>query len=155
MTAPLASTPPAALLRDDGPATERIVARDRARRGLVVAPVAVLVGAVAGGAGGAASAAFALALVVAKFWASAAMLAWAARISYGLVMGVALFGFLLRLALVGAAVFLVRDLDWVHALPLGLTLVVGHLGLLFWEARHVSASLAFPALKPTSQENRP
>lgn len=145
MTAP---TLPTVALRDTGPATERAVARDLAKRGALVAPVAVLVGAAAAGAGGAASVAFALALVVANLWASAALLAWAARISYGLVMGVALFGFLLRLALVGTAVWLVRDQAWVHPLPLGLTLVVGHLGLLFWEARHVSASLAFPGLLP-------
>ena len=37
---------------------------------------------------------------------------------------------------------------WVEELPLGLALVAGHLGLLLWEARSVSASLAFPALKP-------
>ncbi len=32
--------------------------------------------------------------------------------------------------------------------PLGLTIIVSHLGLLFWEMRFVSASLAFPGLKP-------
>ena len=35
--------------------------------------------------------------------------------------------------------------------PLGLTLIVTHLGLLFWELRYVSASLAYPGLKPTHQ----
>jgi hypothetical protein len=134
--------------RDTGPATERIIARDLVRRGLVVAPVAVAVGAVLAGTDGAASVAFALGLVLANFWVSAALLAWATRISYALVMGVALFGFLVRLALVGLAVHLVKDAGWVADLPLGLALVAGHLGLLFWEARSVSASLAFPALKP-------
>jgi hypothetical protein len=134
--------------RDTGPATERIIARDLVRRGLVVAPVAVAVGAVLAGTDGAASVAFALGLVLANFWVSAALLAWATRISYTLVMGVALFGFLVRLALVGLAVHLVKDAGWVADLPLGLALVAGHLGLLFWEARSVSASLAFPALKP-------
>ena len=147
MSTAAAGTPLVAT-RDLGPATEREVARDLVRRGLLVAPVAVLLGAALAGAAGAASAAFALALVVVNFWASATMLAWAARTSYGLVMGVALFGFLLRIALVGLACWLVRDLGWVRALPLGLTLVVGHLGLLFWEAKSVSASLAFPGLKP-------
>ena len=32
---------------------------------------------------------------------------------------------------------------------LGLTIIVTHLGLLFWELRYVSASLAFPGLKPS------
>ena len=36
--------------------------------------------------------------------------------------------------------------------PLGATLVVSHLGLLLWETRYVSASLAFPGLKPSPQE---
>ena len=134
--------------RDDGPATERIIARDLVRRGLIAAPVAIAVGALLGGAGGAASVAFALGLVLANFWVSAALLAWATRISYALVMGVALFGFLVRLALVGLAVYLVKDHGWVEELPLGLALVAGHLGLLLWEAQSVSASLAFPALKP-------
>lgn len=134
--------------RDAGPATERILARDLVRRGLLVAPAAVGLGAVLAGASGAASVAFALGLVLANFWVSAALLAWATRISYALVMGVALFGFLVRLALVGLAVFLVKDQGWVAELPLGLALVAGHLGLLLWEARSVSASLAFPALKP-------
>lgn len=144
----MTATTTALTTRDAGPATERLLARDLARRGALVAPVAVLAGAAVAGTDGAASVAFALALVVANLWASAALLAWAASVSYALVMGVALFGFLLRLAVVGAAVWLVRDQGWVHSLCLGLTLVVGHLGLLFWEACHVSASLAFPALKP-------
>ena len=83
-----------------------------------------------------------MALVIANFAASAALQAWAARISYGLVAGVALFGFLVRLALV------VGGQSWAAEVPLGLTLVVGHLGLLVWECKFVSASLAFPGLKP-------
>lgn len=140
--------------RDDGPATERIVARDLVRRAVLVFPAAAVVGALLGGWGGVASVAFGLGLLAANFWLSAALLAWAARISYGLVMGVALFGFLVRLALVGLAVWLVRDASWVRDLPLGLTIVVGHLGLLLWEARSVSASLAFPALKPKPRANK-
>src|SRR3546814_2696410 len=64
-------------------------------------------------------------------------------------MRAALFGFLIRLALVAAAVLLVRDAGWVEPVALGLTLVVAHLGLLFWELRFVSISLAHPDLKPT------
>ena len=53
---------------------------------------------------------------------------------------------------VSAALMAVRHMDWVAAWPLGATLIVAHLGLLFWEARFVSASLAFPGLKPGSEE---
>jgi hypothetical protein len=141
-------TAPVITTRDLGPATERIVARDLVRRGLLVLPAAVALGAVLAGVSGALSVAYALAIVLANFWLSAASLAWATRISYALVMGVALFGFLVRLALVGAAVFAVKDHAWVAEVPLGLALVAGQLGLLLWEARSVSASLAYPALKP-------
>ena len=54
-----ATTDAAFTTRDTGPATERIIARDLVRRGLVAAPVAIAVGALVAGAGGAASVAFA------------------------------------------------------------------------------------------------
>ena len=63
-------------------------------------------------------------------------------------MGAVLGGYILRLGLLAAAVLLVRDAAWVEPVPLGLTVVVTHLGLLVWETRYVSASLAFPVLKP-------
>jgi hypothetical protein len=149
-------TVPTIALHDTGPATERIVALDAARKALLASPAVVLVAALLAGGNGAASAAFALALVTANLLVSAAALGWAAARSYGLVMGVALFGFLVRIAAVGAAVWLVRDAAWVDDLTLGITLIAGHLGLLAWEARSVSASLAFPDLKPSSRkEPRP
>ena len=143
---------PALLLRDTGPAVEKEVARDLVLRGLKVLPVAMLVGVVGWGYAGLASVAFAALLVLANFWASAAMLAWAARTSLSLLMGVSLFGFLLRIGAIIGAVLLVADQAWVAPVPLGATLLIAHLGLLLWEARFVSASLAFPGLKPGPQE---
>jgi hypothetical protein len=89
--------------------------------------------------------------VVANFLVSAAMLAWTAKISISLMMGTALFGYLMRLGLIFLAVWVVRDASWVELVPLGLTIVVTHLGLLFWEMRYVSATLAFPGLKPATK----
>jgi hypothetical protein len=134
--------------RDLGPAPEPILARDMAKRALLFAPVAIVVCGAIWGAAGAASAAYAMLLVLANFALAAWMLATAARISYGALMGAALFGFLLRLAFVSAAVLVFRDAGWMEPLAVGLTLIVGHLGLLFWELRFVSASLAYPDLKP-------
>jgi hypothetical protein len=65
-------------------------------------------------------------------------------------MAVALFGFLIRMAAVAGAVLLVQHQAWVRPTLLGLTLVITHLGLLAWETRYVSATLAYPGLKPTS-----
>lgn len=121
------------------------------RRGLLLCR-SLAVGFVGWGLDGVASVASAC-LVLANFWIAAAMLGWAARISLGLLMGVSLFGFLLRLAFISVAVLTARHQPWVVPIPLGVTLVVAHLGLLFWETRYVSASLAFPGLKPASQES--
>ncbi len=136
-----------------GVSVERDVVADLSRRALWVAPVVVAASAAIWGRNGALSAAYALALVVVNFWASALLLQWAARISYGLLMGVALFGFLVRMALMGGAVWLVKDAGWVELAPLCGVLLVAHLGLLAWETRHVSASLAFPGLTPTRSED--
>jgi hypothetical protein len=62
-----------------------------------------------------------------------------------------LFGYLLRLGLILLAVLLVRHAGWVKPVPLGITLIVTHLGLLVWEMKYVAASLAFPGLKPSTQ----
>ena len=152
MTAPVRQAPSVLTVRDLGPAPEREVARDLVKRGLLVLPVAVGLGALGWGAAGAASVAFAAGLVFVNFLLAAALLAWAARISLGLLMGVSLFGFVLRLALIAVAVLLVKDRSWVEPVPLGVTLVVAHLGLLFWETKFVSASLAFPGLKPSAED---
>jgi hypothetical protein len=63
-------------------------------------------------------------------------------------MGAALFGFLIRMGLILAAVWVVKDAWWLSPWPFGITLILTHLGLLFWEMKHISASLAFPGLKP-------
>jgi hypothetical protein len=131
-------------------APEQAVAWDIAKRAIPASPVLVGLAALVWGAAGAASAAYAIAIVVVNFVVAAWVLATAARIGETLLMAAALFGFLLRLALVSAAVLLVADAGWVEPLALGLTLVVTHLGLLVWELRYVSASLAYPGLKPAA-----
>ena len=51
------------------------------------------------------------------------------------------------------AVMLVRNMWWVELVPLGVTLIVAHLVLLFWEMRYISGTLAFPGLKPEETPN--
>jgi hypothetical protein len=138
----------------DAPPVERQVAGDMIRRALPVAPVLVAVAALVWGLDGGLSAAYGLAIVLANFALAAALLSWAGRRSVALLMGVALFGYLMRLALVAGAVLAVKDLAWVELMPLGLTIVVTHLGLLLWETSRVSASLAFPGLKPDQRGAR-
>ena len=134
--------------RAEGPAVERQVAADIVRRALPVAPVLVVAAAAGWGWHGAVSAGYAIVLVLANFMLSAALLGWAARTSLGLLMGVALFGYLGRLALVTVAVLAISGQSWFSPIPLCGTLLLTHLGLLLWETRFVSATLAFPGLKP-------
>ena len=137
-------------MRDTGPSPEAQITRDLVKRGLIAAPALLVVSWLAWGADGAWSSAYGLALVLCNFMIAAGLVATTARISYALMMAATLFGYLLRLGLIALAVMLVRNESWVDLMALGLTLIVMHLGLLFWEMRYVSATLAFPGLRPTA-----
>ncbi len=132
----------------DGPAPEQDISRDMVRRGIYVAPVLVAVCSAIWGLDGLYGSLVGIALVLVNFLLSAALITYTARISVGLLMGATLFGYLLRLGLVLVVVLTLRDAGWISRPALGLTIIVTHLGLLVWELRHVSASLAFPGLKP-------
>ena len=124
------------------------MATDMVRRGLPVAPVVMMLAAVGWGVNGALSAAVALVLVLANLLISAATMRWAARRSLAVLGAAAAGGFAVRVALVTLAVWAVKDQAWVELVPLGITILVTQLGLLWWETRHVSLSLAYPGLKP-------
>lgn len=129
-------------------APEAEVARDLVRKVGWVAPAFVVFGFAFWGVDGALSALFALGLVAANFAASAALITWGARISPSALLITVLGGYPLRMGVVVGAIFLVKDAAWVEMTPLAITLLATHVGLLFWETRHVSMSLAFPGLKP-------
>ena len=133
-----------------GDAPESQVALDIVRRGLIVAPLWLALCGAIWGMDGVVSAGYGLGLILINFVLAAGLLTWAARISLSMLMVAALGGFMMRLALIGLAVWLVKDASWVALVPLGITIIIAHLGLLVWETRHVSASLAYPGLKPTS-----
>lgn len=132
-------------------AVEVEIAWHIARQGALAAPGLLLLAGLARGADGVASAAFALVLVLANLLLAAASLAWAARRGPNALMGVALFGFLVRLSLMTVALFAVRGSAWVDMPVLGLVLIATHLGLLFWETRFVGMTLAAPGLRPSRQ----
>lgn len=138
--------------RLEGPAPEVAVSKDMIKRGLLVAPALILVCAVIWGADGAWSSAYGIAIVLANFALAAALIAGAARVSLGLMMAATLFGYLIRLALIFVAVWMVRDASWISFPALGSTIIITHLGLLFWEMKYVALSLAAPGLKPTRSQ---
>jgi len=136
----------------DAPAVERELAFDMIKRGVWFAPLVVIAATAIWGTAGASSAAVAIALVVVNLLLAALALSWAARRSLTLLMAVALGGFAVRMGLVTVVMLLVKDEAWIDLVALGVTVLVTHLGLLFWELHYVSASLAFPALKPGPKE---
>lgn len=141
--------------RLDGASPATAVALDMVKRGLPLLPVGMILGALFAELDGALSVAFGMAIVLVNLVLSAALLGWASRISFAMVASVALGGYVLRLGLIFLAVWLVKDMSWVAMVPLGVTIIVTHLGLLFWEMRHVSASMANPGLKPKISKKGP
>jgi hypothetical protein len=131
-----------------GGPVERDLVRDMAKKAAIAGPALVLAFGLIWGVPGALSTAYAVAIVVCNFVLAAALMTWTARLGPAAMGGAALFGFLLRLGLIFLAVMVVRDAWWVELVPLGITIIVTHLGLLFWEMRYVSVSLAHPGLKP-------
>jgi hypothetical protein len=136
----------------DAPDVERQLAFDILRRGLWVAPAIVAAAAVIWGSDGAWSALVAVAVVLVNLALAAISLSWAAKRSLTLLMAVAMGGFLARMGLVTVVMLAVRNQPWIDLVALGVTVLVTHLGLLLWELRYVSASLAYPALKPGHKE---
>ncbi len=141
--------------RLEGPSPAAQVALDMVKRGLPLVPVGMVIGAIFAGFNGAMSVTYAMMLVLVNLVLSAALLGWAAKISFAAVASAALGGYVLRLGLIFAAVWIVKDMSWVAMVPLGITLIVTHLGLLVWELRHVSASMAHPGLKPRTPRSAP
>jgi len=138
----------------DVTAYEGEVARDLARRALIVAPLPIILGAIFGGAVGALSAALGLVLVAANFLVAARLVTWAARRSPGALMGMVLGGYLARMAVLFAIALALGQLSFIDLPILLITIAVVHLSLLVWETRHVSLSLASPGLKPGREETR-
>ena len=139
------------VLRAEGRTPVLDVARDLVKRGALIAPISIALGAAFWQTEGALSVAYGLALVTINFVIAAVLLDKAAQISFAAMGAAAVFGFFTRLSLVTVAVLVVRNASWVELVPLGLTIVIAHLGLLFWEMRYISLSLANPGIKPSQK----
>lgn len=139
----------------EGPAPETEIVRDMVKRAAMAAPVVIVVFGLIWGVNGAISTGYAIAIVVVNFIVAAFLDSTGARISVGMLMGMSMFGFFIRMAIVFGAFFAARDASWMQVVPFGITLVVTHLGLLFWEMKYVSANLAHPGLKPKAVKAEP
>jgi hypothetical protein len=143
---PDASVPELSVPSPDG--IESRIARDIARHALWVAPAAILALGIWQGLGGALGVALAFVVVLANFLITGALLGWAARISPAMIMAVALGGFLVWLLVIFGTGLLVEQIDTINLDVYVVSVLVLHLGLLFWEMRSISFSLASPGLKP-------
>jgi hypothetical protein len=119
---------------EHGPAIEADMARRTVARGVYVGPALILVFGLLRGWDGAWSAAVGVAVVVANFLLSGAILSMSARISLQAYHAAALVGFFLRLGLFIGAVFLIASLVEVDRPAFGIAAVVAYFALLVWEA---------------------
>jgi hypothetical protein len=141
---------------DPIPAVERDIAFDLARRAALVSPAVLLVAFLVAGTEGLAGAAIALAVVACNFFAGALSLAWATKKGNPAVLGaVALGGFLVRMAVVVGVLLLVKDSNAIDFAVFAVVLLVSHVGLLTWETRSLSISLAAPGLRPALPTSPP
>jgi hypothetical protein len=104
-------------------------------RAVLTAPVLIAVAAIFRGGHGAASAATGLALAAWNLLMAARSITWAAQRSTTVLAGVALGGYVVRLAVLTVLVLAIKDLSWVDLPVLGFTLVVTHFALVVWEAK--------------------
>ena len=127
---------------------ERDIANDLARRGVVIAPVVIGALWLARGNHGAASAAIAVAIVLVNFLVAAAIMTRAGKLGATAVGVGALVGYVVRMVVVVVAVVALRHRSFIDLPVLAFVLLGTHLGLLFWEMKYLSITLAAPALRP-------
>jgi hypothetical protein len=113
---------------------ESVMARHTVARAIYVAPVLIGIFALIGGWAGAWSSALGVAVVVANFLLSGALLSVSARISLQVYHAAAMFGFFLRLLLVVGAVYLISVAFEVDRIAFGLTAIAAYVTVLVLEA---------------------
>lgn len=138
----------------DTVAPELRVAADMARKAVLVAAVLVTASGIVWGIDGALSSAYSVVLVVLNFVAAAALINLGGSRGDAWLMAAVLGGYMLRLGVITVAILVVKDMSWVERAPLFATLLITHVGLLIWETRSVSLSLAYPGLKPKENATR-
>ena len=113
---------------------EAALARQIVKRTLVVGPIAVAIAWLIRGPDGALAAALGVAIVVGNFVLSGWLLSRALKISLPVYHAAALFGFLLRLALIAGAMFAAAALLDLDRYAMGIAAVGSYLVLLTLEA---------------------
>lgn len=127
---------------------EQSIALDMIRRSPVLfVPLSILSFAIWGW-DGLISSMLAVGLILVNFMFSASAVAWGSRSGISALMGAVLGGFLVRICCVAVAVLLLARYNWFNVFSFAVSLAVVHVGVLMMEVRHISASIAYPGLKP-------
>lgn len=121
---------------------------DMVVRGLLVLPAVLLIGFLFGGTKALVSIFVGMVAILINFKLSGYILIWASKSSLSLIASMVVGGFLIRLAMIAALMWSVRNANQISLTLLGIVLIVTHLGLVFWEMRYVSLTVAYPGLKP-------
>ena len=131
-------------------APERTVAIDMVKRSVIFAVPLTAAGGLGWGWSGVASVALALGLILFNFMLGAEIITRSARLGGSAMMAAVLCGYPVRLGIITAPVMLILQHDWdrFELIPFAGSLLMTHIGLLALETRYVSASAAFPGLKP-------
>jgi hypothetical protein len=133
---------------DRGPEAE--IVSDMLRRTAPSLPILIVAIGAFWGWDGIWSAALGVVIVLINYALTAVIMSVTGRKSPSALMAGVLVGYAIRMGLVVLALYYAKHSSWAEIVPLGITLVITHVGLLLWEQRHISATLAFPGLKPTS-----
>ncbi|NNN15778.1 MAG: hypothetical protein HKL82_07980 [Acidimicrobiaceae bacterium] len=120
---------------------------------LLSAPFIVLVAALVWGHQGLYSALYGILLVTINFAVAAKGLSWGGRISPVALMAVAMGSFFFDLLLLTAAVLPVVHAGWMDLKALGMALIVSHIFAVSWEARRVTAYLAYGGIRPRGRRS--
>ena len=127
-------TTQAVATRLTGPPVEMILIGHLLRRAWWIAALLILGMYLFRGTDGAIAAAVGVAAVIANFWLSGLLLAFAAKISLGLYHAAALFGFFIRLGLLTAVILGISQVVELDRVALAIAAVGCHLALLGFEA---------------------
>jgi len=111
------------------------MAKSTVRRSVVVGPIIIALAWLIWGWDGAWSAALGVAIVVGYYLVTGVFLSMAARISFAAYYAAALLGFIVRLGLIAATMYLLANILPVDRVALGVSVVVAYLALLILEVR--------------------
>ncbi len=114
------------------------MAKSTVRRSVVVGPVVIALAWLIRGWDGAWSAALGIAIVVGYYLVTGVFLSMAARISFAAYYAAALLGFIVRLGLIAATMYLLANILPVDRVALGVSVVVAYLALLILEAKKLA-----------------